>query len=132
MSSQFESSNLSKSPDFTSVLTNLTKTSERKCVNTQQMSDTGTWCKKVNIDHNKVVHVGNNSEPLLQNSTSKIIEQADQKHVKMCPRNCLPDDKYELALTVKNKTNKNCKMHLRIRLIKNGRSKINKNSVSYL
>ena len=67
------------------------------------MSDTGTWCKKVNINHNKVIHVGNNSEPLLQNSTFKIIQQADQKHVKMCPRNWVANDKYELALTVKNK-----------------------------
>ena len=101
--SQFESSNLSITPDLTSVLKNVTKTSEKKCVNTRQMSDTGTWCKKVNIDHNKVIHVGNNSEPLLQNSALKIVQQADQKHEKMCPRNGVADNKYELALAVKNK-----------------------------
>ena len=125
---QVESPNLSKTPDLTSVLKNVTKTSEKRCVNTRQMSNTGTGCKKVNIDHNKGIHVGNNSEPLLQNSTLRIVQQADQKHGKMCPRNGVADDKYELALAVKNK---NCKVHLRIRLIKNGRNKINKNSVSY-
>ena len=57
----------------------------------------------MNIDHNKGVHVGNNSEQLLQNSTLRIVQQADQKRGKMCPRNGVANDKYELALAVKNK-----------------------------
>ena len=97
------------------------------------MSNTGTGCKKVNIDHNKGIHVGNNSEPLLQNSTLRIVQQADQKHGKMCPRNGVADDKYELALAVKNKNKQKLQSASSDPTWskKNGRNKINKNLVSY-
>ena len=43
------------------------------------MSNTGAGCKKVNIDHNKGIHVGNNSEPLLHNSALRIVQTKNMK-----------------------------------------------------
>ena len=104
-SSEFESSNMIESQCVDSSVMNLSNTSTQRCVN-RQRSNTGTWWKKVNIDHKQSIYVGNNSEPLSQNSTSKTIQEVDQKHVKMCPKNYPPEDKYELALAVKNKNKK--------------------------
>ena len=102
-SSEFESSNLIESQCINTLIMNLSNTPTKRCVNTRQLSNTDTWCRKVNTDHKQPVHIGNNSGRLSQNSTSKIIQVADQKHVKMCPKNYPPEYKYELALAVKNK-----------------------------
>ena len=98
-----ESSNSTESPSIMNSVMNLLNTPTKRCVSTRQLSNTGTWCRKVNTVHKQPVHVGNNSEPLSEKSTTKIIQMADQKQLKLCPKNCPPEDKYELALAVKNK-----------------------------
>ena len=66
---EFESSNLIESQCANTLVMNLSNTPTKKCVNTRQL---GAGCRKVNTAHKQPVHVGNNSKPLSQNSTSKI------------------------------------------------------------
>ena len=60
-------------------------------------------CRKVTTDDKQPFNACNNSELLSRNSLPKIIQSADQKPVKMCRRHYLPENKYKLALAVKNK-----------------------------
>ena len=101
-SSEFESPNLIESKNTSPPVKNVSNTLKQMYENTQLLN-TGTRCKQVNPYHKQLIHKGHNSELLSQNSTSKMIQVADQNHVKMCPKNYPPEDKYELALAVKNK-----------------------------
>ena len=101
-SSEFESSNLIESKNTSPPVKNVADTVEQTCVNTQLLN-TETRCTQVNPYHKQSMYERHNSDLLSQNSTSKMIQVADQKHGKICPKNYPPEDKYELAMAVKNK-----------------------------
>ena len=101
-SSEFESSNLIESKNTSPSVKNVSNTVEQRCENTRLLN-TGTRCTQVNPYHNQSRHKHYNSHLLSHNSTSKMLQVADQKHGKMCPKNYPPEDKYEFPLTVKNK-----------------------------
>ena len=68
-----------------------------------KVSNTGTQSKQVSPYAKQLMQKQHNTDSWTQNSTPKVIKLTDQKHGKMCPKNHPPEDKYELALAVKNK-----------------------------
>ena len=100
--SEFESSNLIESQNTSPSVKNVSNSVDQRRGNTRLLN-TGTRCTQVKSHHKQSSHEQYNGHPLSHNSTSKMVQVADQKHGKMCPKNYPPEDKYELALTVKNK-----------------------------
>ena len=82
--SEFESSNLIESQNSSPSVKNVSNSVDQRRGNTRLLN-TGTRCTQVKSHHKQSNHEQYNGHPLSHNSTSKMVQVANQKHGKTCP-----------------------------------------------